>query len=118
MPTIDLRVAIAAAPMSALLIAANVAVFVAVTVESRHLEVLAVPADWAGVVEQPWTMLPVFSTAEVLIHIAVAVLVIGLVAGRFERVAGSVHVLAVYLLAGLHVAWARDQIALVERSGR
>jgi membrane associated rhomboid family serine protease len=101
MPSTDLRAAISSAPMSAVLIAVNLTVFVAVSIESRLLDILALPSDWAGVAEQPWTLLTVFFTAEVLIHIAVAVLVIGLFGPKFERVAGSVHVLAVYLLAGL-----------------
>jgi membrane associated rhomboid family serine protease len=97
----DLRTAFTSAPMSAVLIAVNLTVFVAVSIEGRLLEVLALPPDWAGVAEQPWTLLTVFVTAEVLLHIAVAVLAIGLFGPKFERVAGSIHVLAVYLLAGL-----------------
>ena len=101
MPPTDLRAAISSAPMSAVLLALNLTVFIAVSIEGRLLNVLALPPDWAGVVEQPWTLLTVFFTAEALFHIAVAILVIGLFGPRFERVAGSVPVLAVYLLAGL-----------------
>jgi membrane associated rhomboid family serine protease len=97
----DLRTAITSAPMSAVLIAVNLTVFVAVNIEGRLLEFLALPPDWAGVAEQPWTLLTVFFTAEVLIHIAAAVLAIGLFGPKFERVSGSVHALAVYVLAGL-----------------
>lgn len=106
MPSTDLRAAITSAPMSAVLIAVNLAVFAAVNIEGRLLEVLALPADWAGVAEQPWTLLTVFFTAEMLLHLAVAVLIIGLFGPRFERVAGSVHLLAVYMLAGLAGAFA------------
>jgi membrane associated rhomboid family serine protease len=101
MPSTDLRAAITSAPMSAVLVAVNLTIFVAVSLDGRLLEVLALPPDWAGVAEQPWTLLTVFVTAEVFLHIAVAVLVIGLIGPRFERTAGSVHVLVVYLLAGL-----------------
>jgi membrane associated rhomboid family serine protease len=101
MPATDLRAAIRSAPMSAVLIAVNLAVFVAVSLEGRLLDVLALPPDWAGVAEQPWTLLTVFFTAEVVLHIAVAVVAIGLFGPRFERVAGPVHLLAVYVLAGL-----------------
>jgi membrane associated rhomboid family serine protease len=100
-PTIDLRAALTSAPMTAVLIAVNVAVFVAVSVDGRLLEVLALPADWVGVAEQPWTMLTVFFTAEVLIHIAIAVFAIGLFGPKLERAAGSLHLLGVYLLTGL-----------------
>lgn len=87
--------------LSAVLIAVNLAVFAAVTIDRGLLDVLALPPDWSGLLEQPWTLLTVFFTAEQLFHIAGAVLVIGLFGARFERVAGSVHVLGVYLLAGL-----------------
>jgi hypothetical protein len=66
MPSTDLRAAITSAPMSAVLIAVNLTVFVAVSIEGRLLELLALPPDWAGVAEQPWTLLTVFFTAEVL----------------------------------------------------
>lgn len=101
MPSTDLRAALTSAPMSAVLIAVNLAVFVAVSIEGRLLEFLALPPDWAGVAAEPWTLLTVFFTAELIFHIAVAVLAIGLFGPKFERVAGSVHVLVVYLLAGL-----------------
>ncbi len=87
--------------LSALLIAVNLAVFLAVTINRELLGVLALPPDWPGLREQPWTLLTVFFTAEQLIHIGGAVLVIGLFGTRFERVAGSVHVLGVYVLSGL-----------------
>ncbi len=96
-----LRAAITSVPMTAVLIAVNLAVYIAVNVDARLLEVLTLPPDWAGVREQPWTVLTVFFTAEVLIHIVGAVLLIGLFGNRFERIAGSGHVLGVYLLAGL-----------------
>jgi membrane associated rhomboid family serine protease len=101
MPSIGPRAVVTAAPMSAVLIALNVAVFVAVSIEGGLLDVLALPPDWAGLVEQPWTVLTVFFTAEAVAHIAVAILVIGLFGGKFERAAGSGHVLVVYLLAGM-----------------
>jgi membrane associated rhomboid family serine protease len=97
----DLRAAITAAPMTGVLIAVNVAVFVAVSVENGLLDALALPPDWAGVLEQPWTVITVFFTAELLIHVAAAVLIIALFGGKYERIAGSVHVLVVYLIAGL-----------------
>lgn len=99
--SIDLRAAVRAAPMSAALIVLNVLVLVAVSVEGRLLEVLALPSDWAGLAAQPWTAVTVFFAAEALPHIAVAVLVIAVFGSKLERVAGSVHVLAVYLIAGL-----------------
>jgi membrane associated rhomboid family serine protease len=101
MTSTDLRAELTSAPMSAVLIAANLAVFVAVSLDGRLLDVLALPPDWAGVAEQPWTLLTVFFTAEVLLHIAVAVLAIVLFGRRFERVAGPVHLLGVYVAAGL-----------------
>lgn len=101
MPAPDVRSAISSAPVSAGLIAINVAVFAAVSLDARLLDVLALPAGWVDVSEQPWTLLTVFFTSKVLIHIAVAVLVIGLFGGRFERLVGAMHVLLVYLLAGL-----------------
>lgn len=102
MPSIDdLRAGITSAPVSTLLIVVNLAVFIAVRIDGRLMDVLALPPDWAGLLEQPWTVFTVFFTAEVLIHIAAAVLVIGIFGVRFERVAGSMHVLGVYLLAGL-----------------
>lgn len=102
MPSIDdLRAAISSAPVATALIALNLVVFVAVNVEGRLLDVLGLPPDWAGLLEQPWTVLTVFFTAEMLIHVAGAVLVIGLFGARFERIAGSGHALGVYLLAGL-----------------
>lgn len=101
MPSTDLRAAITSAPMSAVLLTLNLTVFIAVSIEGRLLDVLALPSDWAGLLEQPWTLFTVVFTAEALIHIAVAVLVIGVFGFRFERVAGSVHVLVAYLLAGL-----------------
>jgi membrane associated rhomboid family serine protease len=99
--TIDLRSAVTSAPMSAALIAVNAAVFVAVNLESRLLEVLALPPTWAGVLEQPWTVVTVFFTAEAIVHLAVAVLVIGWIGTRFERAVGSDHLLGVYVAAGL-----------------
>ena len=102
MPSMDdLRAAIASAPMAAALIAVNLAVFIAVNVDSRLLDVVTLPPDWAGVLAQPWTLVTVFFTAEVFIHIAGAVLIIGLFGSRFERFAGSAHLLGVYVLAGL-----------------
>ncbi len=102
MPSIDdLRAGITSAPVSTLLIVVNLAVFIAVRIDGRLMDVLALPPDWAGLLEQPWTVFTVFFTAEVLVHIAAAVLVIGIFGVRFERVAGSMHVLGVYLLAGL-----------------
>jgi membrane associated rhomboid family serine protease len=100
-PSTDLRAAITSAPMSATLLVLNLAIFAAVSIEPRLLDVVALPPDWAGLIEQPWTLLTVVFTAEALAHIAVAVLVIGLFGGKLERVAGSAHVLVVYLMAGL-----------------
>jgi membrane associated rhomboid family serine protease len=100
-PTFDLRAAIASAAMSAVLIAVNVAVFAAVTIEDRLLDVLALPPSWAGVAAQPWTLLTVCFASGALLHLVVAVLVIGLVGSRYERRVGAAHVLGVYLLAGL-----------------
>jgi membrane associated rhomboid family serine protease len=97
----DLRAAITSAPMSGLLIALNVAAFAAITVEGRLLDVLALQPGWSALADQPWTLVTVsFASSEVL-HLAVAVLVIGLFGPRFERLAGSALVLGVYLLAGL-----------------
>lgn len=102
MPSLDdLRAAITSAPMSAALIAVNLAVFVAVNLDRGLLDVLTLPPDWSGVAAQPWTVLTVFFTAEVLIHIAGAVLVIGFFGVRLERFAGALNVLGVYLVAGL-----------------
>lgn len=53
MPSTNLRAVITSAPMSAALIAVNVAVFVVVGIESGLLDVLALPPDWAGVIDQP-----------------------------------------------------------------
>jgi membrane associated rhomboid family serine protease len=100
-PAPDVRSAISTAPVDAVLIAINVAVFAAISLDTRLLDVLALPPTWLGVSDQPWTVLTAFFTSEVLIHLAVAVLVIGLFGMRFERVAGSMHALIVYLLAGL-----------------
>jgi membrane associated rhomboid family serine protease len=100
-PAPDLRAAINSAPVSAVLIAINVAVFAAVNLDARLLDILALPASWTGVSAQPSTVLTVFFTNEALIHVVVAVAVIGLLGVRFERHAGSAHVLGVYLLAGL-----------------
>jgi membrane associated rhomboid family serine protease len=101
MPSTNLRAAITSAPMSAALIVVNVAVFVALGIKGGLLDVLALPPDWPAVIEQPWTLLTVFFTAEAFPHIAVAVLIIGLFGPKLERVAGSGHVLGVYLIAGL-----------------
>ena len=101
MPSADLRAAISSAPMSAVLLALNLTVFVAVNIEGRLLDVFSLPPDWAGLLQQPWTVLTVFFTADAFVHIAVAILVIGLFGGKLERIAGSVQVLMVYLLAGL-----------------
>ena len=102
MPSIaDLRAAITSAPMSVVLIAVNLAVFIAATIDGRLMDVLALPPDWARLLEQPWTVVTVFFTAEVPIHIFAAVFIIGLFGTRFERIAGSRHALGVYLLAGL-----------------
>jgi membrane associated rhomboid family serine protease len=97
----DLRKVISSAPMSVALIAMNVAIFVVVTIDSRLLDVLALAPDWSGLRVRPWTALTVFFTAEALGHLAVGVLVLGIIGVRFERIAGAVHVLGVYLLAGL-----------------
>jgi membrane associated rhomboid family serine protease len=98
---VDRRTTITSTPMSVALLVVNLAVFVAVSVETDLLAVLALPPDWAGVSEQPWTVLTVFFTSEALIHIAAALLVIGLFGTMLERVAGPAHLLAVYLLGGL-----------------
>jgi membrane associated rhomboid family serine protease len=101
--------------MSAVLIGVNLAVFVAVNVGGRLMDVLALPPDWAGVVEQPWTVLTVFFIAEVLIHIFAAVFIIGVFGAWFERIAGSRQVLGVYLLAGLalqgHWLWSQPPVS-------
>lgn len=97
----DVRAAITSTPMSTGLIVLNVMIFAAVNLDARLLKVLSLPPNWEGVTAQPWTLLTVFFTSEVIVHIAVAVLAIGLFGPRFERLAGPVHVLGVYLLAGL-----------------
>jgi hypothetical protein len=48
MPSADLRAAITSAPMSAVLIALNLTVFIAVSIEGRLLDVLALPPDRPG----------------------------------------------------------------------
>jgi hypothetical protein len=63
-PAPDVRAAITSAPVSAELIAINVVVFTAVGVGARLLDVLALPPSWAGVSEQPWTLLTAFFTSE------------------------------------------------------
>jgi membrane associated rhomboid family serine protease len=97
----DLRAAIISVPMTIVLIGVNLAVFIAVNVDRRLLDGLALPPDWARLLDQPWTVLTVFFTAEVLIHVAGAVLFLVIFGVRFERIAGAGHLLGVYLLAGL-----------------
>ncbi len=97
----NVRVGITSSPVSTTLIAVNVVIFAAVTLDAPLVELLSLPPDWESVMAQPWTLLTVFFTSEAVVHIAVAVLAIGLFGPRFERLAGPVHVLAVYLLAGL-----------------
>lgn len=102
MPSIgDLRATITSAPMSAILIVVNAAVFVAVTIEDRLLDVLALPPSWAGIAEQPWTLFTVFFSTYAWFHVGAAILVIAVFGVRLERVVGAGHVLAVYMLAGL-----------------
>jgi membrane associated rhomboid family serine protease len=114
MPSVaDLRAAIATAPMSAVLIGVNLTVFIAVTIDGRLMDVLALPPDRSGLLEQPWTVFTVFFTAEALIHIVAAVFVIGLFGARFERIAGARPVLGVYLLAGLAGSLALAATAVV-----
>jgi membrane associated rhomboid family serine protease len=97
----NVRGAIAAAPISTTLIVLNAAVFVAVNLDPRLFDVVSLPPSWEGVAAQPWTLLTVFFSTEVLIHIAGTVLIIGLFGPRIERWAGPTHLLGVYLLAGL-----------------
>jgi membrane associated rhomboid family serine protease len=109
----DLRAAVASAPTSAVLIGLNLALFLAVTLDGRLLDAVALPPDWSGLLAQPWTAVTVFFTAEMLIHVVAAVLVIAVFGARFERVAGSGHVLGVYLLAGLAGSLALVATAMV-----
>lgn len=97
----NVRAAIAAAPVSTALIVINIMVFAAINLEDRLFDVVSLPPSWEGVAAQPWTLLTVFFSSQVVFHIALTVLVIGVFGWRVERWAGSAHVLGVYLLAGL-----------------
>ena len=97
----NVRGAAATAPISTALIVLNVVVFGAINLDARLFDVVSLPPNWEGVAAQPWTLLTVFFSTQVLVHIAGTVLIIGLFGPRIERFAGSAHLLGVYLLAGL-----------------
>ncbi len=111
----NVRAAIAAAPMSTALIVVNVVVFVAINLDARRFDVVSLPPSWDGVAAQPWTLLTVFFSTQVLVHIAGTALIIGLCGPRIERWAGSAHLLGVYLFAGLAGSFAL--VATAEATG-
>ena len=101
--------------MAKALIVVNVLVFIAINLDARLFEVVSLPPSWEGVATQPWTLLTVFFSTQVFIHIAGTVLIIGLFGPRIERFVGSAHLLGVYLLAGL--AGSLALVATAETTG-
>ncbi|TVR27771.1 MAG: rhomboid family intramembrane serine protease [Nitriliruptor sp.] len=90
-------------------------VYIAINLDARLFDVVSLPPSWEGVAAQPWTLLTVFFSTRVLVHIAGTVLIIGLFGSRIERFAGSAHLLGVYLLAGL--AGSLALVATAEATG-
>ncbi len=111
----DVRGTIAAAPISTALVVVNVLAFIAINLDARLFDVVSLPPSWEGVAAQPWTLLTVFFSTQVLVHIAGTVLMIVLFGPRIERWASSAHLLGVYLLAGL--AGSLALVATAEATG-
>jgi membrane associated rhomboid family serine protease len=88
-------------PIALALIAVNVAVFLALTAVPGLEEVLGLPAGWEEVAERPWTLVSVTFTAGNLLHLAGAVAFVLVFGRELEELASGLHLLAVYVLAGL-----------------
>jgi rhomboid protease GluP len=98
-------------PVAVALIALNVAVFAALTLATRLEDALGLPAGWDAVVDAPWTLVTVIVTAGNLLHLAGAVAFIFFFGRELERLAGGLHLLAVYVLAGVAGSIALTSVA-------
>lgn len=88
-------------PVALALIVVNVAVYLALTAAPGLEEVLGLPAGWDAVADRPWAPVTVIFTAGSLLHLAGAVAFVLVFARELERLAGGMHLLAVYVLAGV-----------------
>jgi membrane associated rhomboid family serine protease len=88
-------------PVALALIAVDVAVFLALTAVPGLEEVLGLPAGWEAVADRPWTPASVIFTAGNLLHLAGAIAFILVFGRELEELAGGIHLLVVYVLAGL-----------------
>lgn len=88
-------------PAVLVIIAIQVAVYIAQLVNSRVADRLALPGSAAGLGDRPWSPLTVMFVHELLVHLVLMVLMLAAFGPLLERAAGAVHVVAVYLLAGL-----------------
>lgn len=98
-------------PVALALIAVNVAVFLALTAAPGLEEVLGLPAGWEGVADRPWTLVSVIFTAGNLLHLAGAVAFVLVFGRELEELAGGLHLVAIYVLAGLAGSLALSAIA-------
>ncbi|USQ75333.1 rhomboid family intramembrane serine protease [Ornithinimicrobium cryptoxanthini] len=83
------------------LVATQVVLFVAGTLNPVIWDVLSLPGDVAGLVDRPWSPLTVMFVHANVAHLAVMVLMLAAFGPLLEQVARSWAVLAVYLTAGL-----------------
>jgi membrane associated rhomboid family serine protease len=99
------------APASAVLGSAIIAVFVASTVAEELRSWLGLAPSWSAVGDRPWTLLTVTVTTDNLLHVLLALAVIMVFGTRLERVVGSAHLAAVWILSGVAGALAFLAIA-------
>jgi membrane associated rhomboid family serine protease len=88
-------------PAATVLAVLNAATFVALTAHADLEDTLGLSGGWDGFTARPWTPLTVMFTSGHVVHAVAAVAVLLLFGRVLERTAGSLHLVAVYLLAGL-----------------
>jgi membrane associated rhomboid family serine protease len=83
------------------IIAIQVVVYVAQLVNPAVAERLALPGTAEDLGERPWSPLTVIFVHQLLVHIVLMVLMLAAFGPLLEQTVRSVHVVAVYLLAGV-----------------
>lgn len=87
-------------PATIILIALNIVVFFILRIFPATSEILLLTPDKAVFAQKPWSLITVFFSHEVIIHLILNMFILFVFGTAFEQTADKKHLIIVYFLAG------------------
>ncbi len=88
-------------PVTTAIIVLNIVIFVARNASPLLADQLALYTEWDVIMVRPWSLLTVFFSHDMAIHLVVNMGLLFIAGIELEKIAGGRRVLLIYLLAGL-----------------